>query len=484
MSLGSQAITLRCGKELSAQEAASVSTNQNNEADAAVTADDSMESVINFLEQTKIQDGSEEDDLIVTSQVQVSTPQPVLQPPKLIIKEDFAKARTLSNRLDFLVNKLVRFESHEEFLRICLEEGLVPAQLKVLIEPNIGNRNEAFLAKFYGIIKNFQNALIDVTAEFCTEMQVEVSKDIEETSNELKTTVNEENFDTVVKKIEVRKQKAVRMLKYRKSRKLNAIRYGSQQEQFRRPWKTQEGARKPLHQTQQFPLQNQKQLAGPQNQKPLYADVVQRQVVTTHHNNVPNYQTHHNNVPNYQPQPNPTVNITDQNGQRINTYHSNVPNYQPHHNNVPNYQPQPNQAVNGQRANTYWNQQNPKYYKNVNQRRQQCDKGSFENFLNGALGQAAPNTNQAWNEPEKQMSFKPNNQPQHAPNYVPHDRQLYNNNVNTPNYEPKNLNGAFPERTNTAESKEATANELQTGLQSAFQVLHALEAKLNQFLNH
>ena len=84
MSLGSQAITLCCGKELSAQEAASVSTNQNNEADAAVTADDSMESVINFLEQTKIQDGSEEDDLIVTSQVQVSTPQPVLQPPKLM----------------------------------------------------------------------------------------------------------------------------------------------------------------------------------------------------------------------------------------------------------------------------------------------------------------------------------------------------------------------------------------------------------------
>ena len=231
MSLGSQAIRLRSGTELSAQETDTVST--NNQADV-VPADDSMESVINFLEQTRIQDGSEEDELIVNSQTKISTPQQILKPPSLVINEDFIKARALSNKLDTLENKLVRFQSHEEFLRVCIAEGIVPTYLQIFLEPSIGNHDEAFLAKFFGIVKRFQNELMTATADFCAETQEKASKDINEITTELKGTIKPENFKTVTNRITDRKTQAAHMLRKRKQGKLNALRYGKRQD-ARRP---------------------------------------------------------------------------------------------------------------------------------------------------------------------------------------------------------------------------------------------------------
>ena len=436
MSLGSQAIRLRSGTELSAQETDTVST--NNQADV-VPADDSMESVINFLEQTRIQDGSEEDELIVNSQTKISTPQQILKPPSLVINEDFIKARALSNKLDTLENKLVRFQSHEEFLRVCIAEGIVPTYLQIFLEPSIGNHDEAFLAKFFGIVKRFQNELMTATADFCAETQEKASKDINEITTELKGTIKPENFKTVTNRITDRKTQAAHMLRKRKQGKLNALRYGKRQD-ARRP----ERQPKLDQQPQQSNHQNPQQLINHQAQKPTYKAMVQRpaQVQNAH----PHNALHHRQ--------NPTVQVTNPQG-----FRSNIPNYAPR--------------------------------KDLQPRLNRGGKRSFHNFLNDAFqpGGNNDNSNQAFHTTNNQQQEPTNNnQFLNAPNYA--RQNAYNSNIqesnrpyNNPSYQPKNMHAAFPEQSIAGESG-APTKELQDGLQCAFQVLHALEAKFKQYFNH
>ena len=115
----------------------------------------------------------------------------------------------------------------------------------------------------------------------------------------------------------------------------------------------------------------------------------------------------------------------------------------------------------------------------------------FTTFLNDAFqpGGNNDNSNQAFHTTNNQQQEPTNNnQFLNAPNYA--RQNTYNSNIqesnrpyNNPNYQPKNMHAAFPEQSIAGESG-APTKELQDGLQCAFQVLHALEAKFKQYFNY
>ena len=95
----------------------------------------------------------------------------------------------LAFRLDRLNDKRCRYESHENFLKKCLSNNLVPNGLKVFIEPSIGNVNKTFLPLWHSKLDEFSRTL---TGEVIKSCKTEIAK----TKNEINV-VNKQLSDLV-----------------------------------------------------------------------------------------------------------------------------------------------------------------------------------------------------------------------------------------------------------------------------------------------
>ena len=58
-------------------------------------------------------------------------------------------------KLNRLLDKKDRYESHVSFLKNCLKIGRVPNGLVINLEPSIGNHDETFRAKWYQRFQEF-----------------------------------------------------------------------------------------------------------------------------------------------------------------------------------------------------------------------------------------------------------------------------------------------------------------------------------------
>ncbi len=131
----------------------------------------------------------------------------------------------LAFRLDRLNDKKCRFESHEAFLKKCIENNLVPNGLKVYVEPSIGNRDDTFLALWHERLDTFSRTLTNDVIQYC-EQEVEKTKtEIAECSDRFKALVTPPVFSNISKTIETNEKTRVNELTQRKNRKFYKLKY-------------------------------------------------------------------------------------------------------------------------------------------------------------------------------------------------------------------------------------------------------------------
>ena len=58
-------------------------------------------------------------------------------------------------KLNRLKDKNARYQSHREFLSQCIKSKLILKDLKLELEPNIGNHDQEFLDMWYPTYQNF-----------------------------------------------------------------------------------------------------------------------------------------------------------------------------------------------------------------------------------------------------------------------------------------------------------------------------------------
>ena len=89
--------------------------------------------------------------------------------PNLLVPQnhDEKTSNYFAIKLNRLKDKQVRFESHKDFLSRCINEGLVPKGLELMLEPTIGNHDQNFLDNWYSKLKQFSLTLMHDIVKFC-----------------------------------------------------------------------------------------------------------------------------------------------------------------------------------------------------------------------------------------------------------------------------------------------------------------------------
>ena len=131
----------------------------------------------------------------------------------------------LAIKLDRLNDKKGRFESHENYLSKCLTNNLVPNGLKVYIEPSIGNRDEAFLNKWYNRLEEFSRILTKDVVEFCEHEITKTKQEIDSTSEQLKHLLNDNEYNKINEAIGTNQSIREKELQQRKNKKFYGVKY-------------------------------------------------------------------------------------------------------------------------------------------------------------------------------------------------------------------------------------------------------------------
>ena len=131
----------------------------------------------------------------------------------------------LAIKLDRLNDKKGRFESHENYLSKCLTNNLVPNGLKVYIEPSIGNRDEAFLNKWYNRLEEFSRILTKDVVEFCEHEITKTKQEIDSTSEQLKHLLNDNEYNKINEAIGTNQSIREKELQQRKNKKFYGLKY-------------------------------------------------------------------------------------------------------------------------------------------------------------------------------------------------------------------------------------------------------------------
>ena len=59
--------------------------------------------------------------------------------------------------------------SHNDFLRKCSENKVIPLSYQVFLEPRIGNHDENFLKGYHDTLSGFSSQVMVYTAKYCKE---------------------------------------------------------------------------------------------------------------------------------------------------------------------------------------------------------------------------------------------------------------------------------------------------------------------------
>ena len=120
-------------------------------------------------------------------------------------------------------DKKCRYESHEAFLKKCIENSLVPNGLKVYVEPSIGNRDDTFLAQWHSRLE--PRTLTTDVIGYCENEIAKTKNEITEISDRLKALVTTPVFTNISKTIDTNEKSRVNELTQRKNRKFYRLKY-------------------------------------------------------------------------------------------------------------------------------------------------------------------------------------------------------------------------------------------------------------------
>ena len=129
---------------------------------------------------------------------------------------------------DRLLDKIERYRSHNEFLKRCVTNKVIPFSYKLTVEPLIGNHNDNFLKGYYDLLDNFSSQLMNYTADYCAKKQTEFEQQKKSSEDELKGTLNHETFNELQKTFEINQKKRQKTLQETKDKKFIRLKYCTQ----------------------------------------------------------------------------------------------------------------------------------------------------------------------------------------------------------------------------------------------------------------
>ena len=129
----------------------------------------------------------------------------------------------LAIKLNRSIDKVTRYESHQEYLTACIRDKLIPTNFKIEIEPSICNHSEAFLTTWYDKIQKLSIDLMKDTVKFCEKTVAETKTEIKTLEDEIKNQADPEEYveiKTTITKYNEQKIKELHRTKTEKHRKL------------------------------------------------------------------------------------------------------------------------------------------------------------------------------------------------------------------------------------------------------------------------
>ena len=149
-----------------------------------------------------------------------------------VVERNTNQSDTMGNRHairhDRLLDKIDRYNSHNEFLRRCIATQIIPLSYKVTVEPSIGNHDEAFLKGYYDILDGCSKQLMTYTADYCVKKQTEFKAQEQTSREELKASTTPQDFAELQKTFDINQKKREKALQDIKEKKYIRLKYKSQ----------------------------------------------------------------------------------------------------------------------------------------------------------------------------------------------------------------------------------------------------------------
>ena len=143
------------------------------------------------------------------------------------VVDTYAESRTrnTARKLDRLYDKQDRFESHQQFLKRCLEAQVIPNGLLIELEPSIGNHDEEFLAKWNEKLIRFSRELTEDVIEFCGKTVKDTTAKIAPAKEDLKSSTNETQLKEITASLEKNRKDRTYHLKRNKDKKFYRLKF-------------------------------------------------------------------------------------------------------------------------------------------------------------------------------------------------------------------------------------------------------------------
>ena len=117
-------------------------------------------------------------------------------------------------KLDRLIDKVDRFESHKSFLENCVRDKVIPMGLQINLTPTIGNNNDEFVERWHKRLEEFSLTIMKDIVEFCEKTVEETKEAVEIAKIKVKTTSTEhekkEIMEAIIENQKTRKQNLLR----------------------------------------------------------------------------------------------------------------------------------------------------------------------------------------------------------------------------------------------------------------------------------
>ena len=151
-------------------------------------------------------------------------------PPTYQLEKNFAALR-----LDRLTDKIDRYQSHEGFLKRCIENKVFPNSYQIILEPSIGNHDEKFLKGYHDMLQDFSIQVMKYTADYCAEKIGDFDQQHVTSYQSLVNTTSNDELTEIKKTLAINQAKRTKTLQDTKERKFIRLRYHANSGTARKP---------------------------------------------------------------------------------------------------------------------------------------------------------------------------------------------------------------------------------------------------------
>ena len=135
-------------------------------------------------------------------------------------------------KLDRLIDKSDRYESHKSFLEQCIHSKTIPVGLQINLTPTIGNNDNEFVDKWHKRLEEFSLTIMQDIADFCEKTIQETKQAVHVAKTKVKATAtpneNKEIMEAISENQFTRKQNLQRS----KDKKFRFLRYNKNNRQY------------------------------------------------------------------------------------------------------------------------------------------------------------------------------------------------------------------------------------------------------------